>query len=429
VLAAINPWLGAEFLARTALPGFLVLGAVFLVVTGAEALYADLGHFGRRPIRLAWFCVVLPALLCSYFGQGALLLRHPEQAYHPFYAMAPRWSLVPFVILATIATVIASQAVISGAFSLTRQAIRLGYLPRLRIVHTSEAQIGQIYIPEVNRFLFVTTLALVFGFASSSRLAAAYGVAVTSTMLMTTILFYVMARHTWRWRLLAAAAPVTVFLLMDLAFLSANLSKILHGAWFPIAVGAIVLALFTTWNRGRAILARRLAHRSMTVDEFVAIVQRNDLNRVPGKAVSLTGNPRIVPPALLHNLKHNRIVHAQAALLTVVTEEVPRVEASKKVEVEDLGGGIYRVLARYGFMEDPNVPHILALARGSRLDFKPAEVSFFLGRERLLSRKQPLMSRWRLRLFDFMSRNALDATAFFRIPPGQVVELGTQVII
>jgi KUP system potassium uptake protein len=426
VLVAIDPRHGAAFLWRNHLVGFLVLGAVFLVVTGAEALYADLGHFGRRPIRLAWFTLVLPALLLNYFGQGALLLGHPEKADHPFYALAPRWSLIPLVALATVATVIASQAVISGAFSLTRQAIQLGFLPRLRIVHTSAKQIGQIYIPEVNSLLMICTVALVLGFRSSSRLAAAYGVAVTSTMLISTILFYAVARKRWGWSRLAAGVPTAMFLIVDTSFFAASISKIFHGAWFPLAIGGGIFALFRTWQKGRAFLAERLAI-GLSVEEFLVDLEKTPLQRIPRKAVFMSSNRDNPPPALLHNLKHNRVLHSEMALLTVETEEVPRVARDERVAVEDLGNGFHRITARYGFMETPNVPHILALAREKGLDFNIEETSFFLGRERIRSERRSKMPRWQRITFALLSQNAFDATSYFRIPPNQVVEMGAQV--
>ncbi|MGD8866729.1 MAG: potassium transporter Kup [Gemmatimonadales bacterium] len=429
VLAALGPWFGVDFLVRNGVIGFLVLGAVFLVVTGAEALYADLGHFGRRPIRLAWLLIVLPALLCNYFGQGALLLGHPEETHHPFYALAPRWSLVPLVLLATAATIIASQAVISGAFSLTRQAIQLGYLPRLRIVHTSPTEIGQIYIPQVNRLLMVATIALVLGFRSSSRLAAAYGLAVTSTMLITTILFFAVARYRWRWPFYAAVLPIVLFLVVDLAFFSANFSKILHGAWFPLVIGALAFICLTTWRKGRSVLAQRLRTRGITIEEFIELILKHPPTRVAAKAIFMTGSTDLAPAALLHNLKYNKVLHSHIAFLTVITEERPRVARDEKVEVTDLGHGFFRVIARYGFMEEPNVPHVLALASEQGLDFELEETSFFLGREKLLSHRRPTLPRWRIKLFDFMSRNAVTVTDFFHIPPGQVVEIGTQVTI
>jgi KUP system potassium uptake protein len=429
VLVAVNPVHGATFLTRNHLTGFLVLGAVFLVVTGTEALYADMGHFGRRPIRLAWFCLVLPALLCNYFGQGALLLDHPEEAEHPFYALAPEWSLVPLVLLATLATIIASQAVISGAFSLTRQAIQLGYLPRLRIVHTSPTEIGQIYMPEVNYALMVTTIGLVLGFQSSSKLAAAYGVAVTTTMLITSMLFYLVARRLWKWGILRAGLPVAFFLVVDLAFFGANISKIAHGAWFPLVIGAICFALMTTWKKGRAILYEKMYAANPSIEDFLRELPQRNIARVEGKAVFMAGGAETVPPALLQNLKHNKILHANVIFMTLVTEEVPRVAREEKVEVDDLGQGFHRVVAHYGFMEEPNVPYVLALAREKGLDCELEEVSFFLGREQLRPDRRPALSLWREKLFATMSRNAQNATAFFHLPAEQVIELGAQVEI
>lgn len=429
VLFAVNPFHGVEFLRANHMPGFFVLGAVFLVVTGTEALYADMGHFGRKPIRLAWFYFVFPALLCNYFGQGAILLAHPEEAAHPFYALAPAWSLVPLVILATMATIIASQAVISGAFSLTRQAIQLGYLPRLRIVHTSPTEIGQIYLPEVNFALMVTTIGLVLGFRSSSQLAAAYGVAVTTTMLITSILFFLLARRIWKWSLLKAGAPVALFLIVDFAFFAANISKVAHGAWFPLVIGAITFLLMTTWKKGRAILYEKMYASNPRFEDFLAEIGTNPPTRVPGKAVFMAGGSDTVPPALLHNLKHNKILHTEVALITVTTEEVPRIPRSEKVDVRDLGQGFHRVLARYGFMEEPNIPYVLALAREKGLDFELSEVSFFLGREHLLPDRRPMMAVWREKIFAIMTHNAQGATAYFHLPPDQVVELGAQIEI
>jgi KUP system potassium uptake protein len=429
VLFAVNPFYGFEFLRTNHLPGFLVLGAVFLVVTGTEALYADMGHFGHRPIRLAWFYLVFPALLCNYFGQGALLLASPEKADHPFYSLAPEWALVPLVVLATAATIIASQAVISGAFSLTRQAIQLGYLPRLRIVHTSPTEIGQIYIPDVNFVLMVTTIGLVLGFRSSSQLAAAYGVAVTTTMLITSILYFLVARRVWHWSLLKAGVPVALFLVVDLAFFGANISKIAHGAWFPLVIGGVVFLLMTTWKKGRAILYDKMYASNPRIDDFLAEIRANPPTRVPGKAVFMAGGADTVPPALLHNLKHNKILHTEVALMTVTTEEVPRIPRAEKVQVHELGQGFHRVIARYGFMEEPNVPHVLAIARELGLDFDLAEVSFFLGREHLLPDRRPMMAVWREKIFAVMSHNAQGATSFFHLPPDQVVELGAQIEI
>jgi KUP system potassium uptake protein len=429
VLGAINPWHGLTFLAANRLHGFLVLGAVFLVVTGAEALYADMGHFGRRPIRLAWFAVVLPALLCSYFGQGALLIARPEEANHPFYGIVPDAILIPMVVLATAATIIASQAVISGAYSLTRQAIQIGYLPRLQIIHTSRTEIGQIYIPQINWMLMVTTIALVLGFQTSSKLAAAYGVTVTTTMWITTILFYAVARQRWGWNRLAAGLLAGAFLVIDLAFFGANIMKIFHGAWFPLLIGAVTFMLMTTWKKGRELLAERMQARSESLDRFVANITAEPPLRVAGKAVFLSGNPGITPPSLRHNLKHNKVLHSEVAVLTIATKEIPRVPRDEKVEVNEIGPGFYGVEARFGFMEEPNVPYVLALAEEKGMHFELDETSFFLGRERLLPRKEPGMRLWRSNIFAFMSRNALNATAFFHIPPEQVVELGAQIEI
>jgi len=426
VLLAFNPLYGGQFILRNHLHGFLVLGAVFLVVTGAEALYADLGHFGRKPIRLAWFVLVLPMLLLNYFGQGALLLQHPEEAGHPFYSLAPDWFLILLVLLATLATIIASQAVISGAFSLTRQAIQLGYFPRLNIVHTSNETIGQVYVPQVNALLMVATISLVLGFGSSSKLAAAYGVAVTTTMVIATVLFYVIARERWEWNRWAAGVPVAIFLLVDLSFFAANISKILHGAWFPLVIAAFIFTLMITWAKGRSLLSAKLQADTLTLEDFRQSIAASPPLRVAGKAVFLTGNPSGMPPALAHNLKHNKILHDETVILVVVTERVPRVPREEKIELHSLEDGFYRIIAHFGFAEDSSVPYILALAGEKGLDFPLEEVSFFLGRERLVPAKKPEMMRWRARIFRYMSHNSQSATAFFHIPPDQVVELGIQ---
>jgi len=426
VLLALSPLYGAHFLLHNQMHGFLVLGAVFLVVTGSEALYADMGHFGRRPIRLAWFFIVLPALLLNYFGQGALLLRHPEAAPHPFYSLAPPWLLAPLVFIATLATIIASQAVISGAFSLTRQAVQLGYAPRLKIVHTSPETIGQVYVPQVNLLLMLSSIGLVFGFRSSGKLAAAYGVAVTTTMLIATVLFYVVARERWGWGRLTAGVPVSLFLLTDLSFFAANISKILHGAWFPLVIAAAVFALMMTWKKGRELLVEQLQTSTLSLEDFHKSITDSPPQRVAGKAVFLTGNPRGMPPALLHNLRHNKVLHAATALLVVVTERIPRVPRDEKIELHRMDEGLYRIIAHFGFAEDPSVPYILALAKEKGLDFELEEVSFFLGRESLFPGKRPQMGRLRTRIFRFMSHNALSPTDFFHIPPDQVVEIGIQ---
>ena len=426
-LASINPVYGFEFLVRNRLHGFFVLGAVFLVVTGAEALYADMGHFGKKPIRLTWAVVVLPSLMCSYMGQGALLLRHPEEAHHPFYVMAPSWALVPLVVLATAATIIASQAVISGAFSLTRQAIQLGYLPRMTVVHTSPSEIGQVYVPEVNYFLMVSVAALVLGFQTSSQLAAAYGVAVTTTMVFSSILFYRLLRDRWKWRLVSAVPLVGLFLVVDLAFFGANISKLLHGAWFPLVVAAIIFTAMTTWKAGRSVLSKKLYEISPPLEEFIERVERESPMRVPGKVVFMAGTVGSTPPALQRNLQFNQVVHEEVAVLTVETVDVPRVPRDQKVELRHLRAGFHQIRARYGFMEGPKVPHVLALAREKGLDFELEETVFFLGRERIRPSRHPVMATWRELLFEFMSRNALSATAYFDIPPERVVEIGAHV--
>jgi len=427
VLTALNPLHGVRFLFVGGVRGFLVLGAVFLVVTGAEALYADMGHFGRRPIRLAWLWIVLPTLILNYFGQGALVLRDPTAAHNPFYRLFPGWALYPMVLLATVATIIASQAVISGAYSLTRQAIQLDYCPRLEIRHTAPEEIGQVYVPRVNWILLLATVALVLGFGSSSRLAAAYGVAVTTTMVIATVLFYVVARERWGWSPWMAGIPALVFLAVDLSFFTANIGKIAHGAWFPLVVGLVVYSLLTTWKRGRQILGQRLRDKAVSLERFLEEIRQDPPPRVPGRAVFMTGNGEYVPPALHHNLKHNRILHEEVVILTVLTEEMPRVPTRQRLELEDLGDGFHRIQVRYGFMEDPDVPHVLQLARRRGLEFTLPETSFFLGREAILARGKSGMPRWREHLFAFLARNAQGATAFYRLPPGQVVELGEQV--
>ena len=427
VLAAVNPLYGVSFFWENGWPGFLVLGSVFLVVTGGEALYADMGHFGKTPIRLAWFTVVLPALLLNYFGQGALLLEHPEAVENPFYRMAPTWALYPVVVIATTATVIASQALITGAFSLTRQAVQLGYLPRVAIHHTSADEIGQIYIPGINWLLMGSCIALVLAFGSSSNLAAAYGVAVTTTMVVTTLLLFMIEREHWHWSFSAAIAFTAFFLFIDLAFWGATLIKIPHGGWFPLVIGAVVFTLMTTWKRGRIILKERLRAGSMLFSTFVEQLKANAYTHVPGTAIFMYSDPNVTPPALLHNLKHNKVLHEQVVLLSVETAEIPRVPREERMEVHKLENGFYRVILRYGFMEDPNVPRELARARRHGLTFKPAEVTYFLGRERVLASQKPGMAIWRENLFAFMSRNARNATDFFRLPPDRVVELGAQV--
>jgi len=429
VLVALDPIHAVRFFVANSLRGFLTLGAVFLVVTGGEALYADMGHFGRRPIQVAWLALVFPGLLANYFGQGALLLRSPGAIRNPFFLLAPSWAVVPMVVLSTAATVIASQAVISGAFSLSRQAVQLGFSPRLVIRHTSPETIGQIYVPSVNWTLMVATIALVLGFGTSERLAAAYGVAVTTTMVITTVLFFSVARRRWKWSVWLAAAVTGAFLVFDLSFFLANLAKIPSGGWFPLVVAALVFVGMTTWHHGRRILARRLREELLPVEEFLGDVAANPPVRVPGTAVFMSGTVRGIPHALLHNIKHNHVLHERVVLLTVVTEEVPRVPGAERAEIHDLGGGMYRVVAHYGFMQHPDIPALAALLTKKGFPLDPRTASFFLGRENLISTPRPGMARWRERLFAFMSRNALEATQFFGLPPNRVVEFGIQLEI
>jgi KUP system potassium uptake protein len=431
VLAAINPWHAVRFFVVNKGHGFLVLGAVFLVVTGGEALYADMGHFGRRPIRLAWFLVVLPALVINYFGQGALLLTHPDASSNPFYELAgrlfPAWVLYPLVILSAVATVIASQAVISGAFSLTRQAVQLGYAPRIEIVHTSGREIGQIYIPSINWLLMLATFGLVLGFRQSTNLAAAYGVAVTATMVITTILAYVVARQVWNWKF-AIVAPVTAFfLIVDVSFFGANIIKVEDGGWFPLLVGVGVYTLLTTWKKGRQILADRLAGDCLPVDLFVKSLKPGSPIRVPGTAIFLARDPLGTPPSMLHNLKHNKVLHSRVLMLTMVTEEVPAVPPEERLDIEDLGAEFFRVTCHYGFMQTPSVPEVLTRLREKGMHLDPMSTTFFLSRETLIPSKKPGMAIWREKLFALMVRNAQRPTDYFRIPVNRVVELGMQV--
>lgn len=427
VLAAINPYYAVEFFVTNGWRGYLVLGSVFLVVTGGEALYADMGHFGRAPIRLAWYAVVLPALLLNYFGQGALLLQHPEAVENPFYQMAPGWALIPLVIIATAATVIASQALITGAFSLTMQAVQLGYLPRLPILHTSAEEIGQVYIAAVNWLLMIACVALVVAFGSSSNLAAAYGMAVTTTMVITTILLFRVQRTRWNWPLWPALGLTAFFLTFDLAFWGANLVKIPAGGWFPLLVGAAVMTLMTTWRQGRNLLAQRLRSDTRHFVDFVQHLDFSQIVRVPGTACFLYSDPDGTPPALVKNLRHNKVLHERVILLSVMTLEVPRVPREHRMTLTKIGNGFYRIVLHYGFMETSNVMRDLALTAEHGLKLDLHEISFFLGSERLLATARPGMAIWREKLFVIMSRNATNAASFFSLPPDRVVELGTLV--
>ena len=429
VLAGLNPAHAFNFFIGYRLQAFLALGAVFLVETGGEALYADMGHFGKRPIRLAWFVLVLPCLLLNYFGQGAVLLLHPAAEENPFFWLAPSWAVYPLVALATAATIIASQAVISGSFSLTRQAIQLGFSPRMLIKHTSREEIGQIYVPAVNWALMFATIALVVAFKNSDHLAAAYGVAVTTTMVITTLLFYAVATQRWGWNRWVMGPLCAVFLVVDLAFFGANIIKVEHGGWLPLLIALGIFTLMATWKRGRGILGERMLEESLPMDLFLADVEHKPPVRVPGTAVFMTGNPTGVPPALLHNLKHNHILHERVVLLTVVTEEIPHVKTAHRLEVEELGSGIFRFMTHCGFMETPVVPELLSLAQGMGYAFDPMTTTYFLGRETVIPSSKPGMAIWREVLFAYMSRNAQSATTYYHIPVNRVVELGAQVEI
>ncbi len=430
VLFSLDPIHGLRFLVSNGWDGFIVLGAVFLAVTGAEALYADVGHFGVRPIRIAWFALVLPGLLLNYLGQGALVLQDPKNIENPFYHLVPHWALYLFVVLSTAATVIASQALISGAFSLTIQAVQLGYLPRLAVKHTSSKERGQIYIPHVNWALLVACIGLVLGFRTSSNMASAYGVAVTLTMLSTTVLFYFAARRLWEWSPLHAGSVCALFFVVEASFLAANLSKVLSGGWFPLVSGLLIFVMMATWKRGRLLVWNKLRPASMPLETFLDdIAGSKRVQRVPGTALFMTANPEGTPIALLHNLKHNKVLHERNIILTILTDEVPQVNPERRLEVQQLAAGFHRILGHYGFMEEPNVPELL---HGTILDGEPIQIhktTFFLSRETVVPKTSSSMPRWRQWLFALMTRNAQSAASFYRIPANRVVELGMQVEI
>ena len=428
VLAAVHPVYAYRFFADHPLISFIALGAVVLAVTGTEALYADMGHFGRGPIRIAWVGVVWPALLANYFGQGALLLRRPEAVENPFYLLAPDWFLVPLVALATCATVIASQAVISGAFSLTQQAIQLGLLPRMRITHTSAREGGQIYISTVNWLLLIGVVFLVLEFRSSSGLAAAYGMAVTGAMMVDTILVGAVMVMLWRWPRPLAAAIVGVLLVIDFTFFAANALKFFAGGWLPLLIAVALFVVLTTWRRGRQLLIARKKERAIGRDDFIRLMA-DEIPRVPGTAVFLTGDRDIAPGALLHNLKHNKVLHERVVFLTVKVEDVPFIAEADAIDFKDLGKNFYRLLLRYGFMQQPDIPRALELCAARGLPFEMMETTFVLGRDTVIPTKQPGMALWREHLFAWMTRNAASAKDFFRIPANRVVELGSQIEI
>ncbi len=427
VLAAFNPEYAFHFFAANRWTGFLVMGSVFLAVTGGEALYADMGHFGKQPIRLAWFSFVLPAIVLNYLGQGALLLRDPDAIKHPFYLLAPDWLLYPLVILATMATVIASQAVISGVFSVTRQAAQLGYCPRIAIRHTSEQAIGQIYVPAANWALLVAVFGLVLGFQSSSNLAAAYGIAVTIAMVIDTLLVLTLARIAWGWNWFRISLGVIAFLLIELAFVSANALKIPHGGWITLLIAGAIFMLMMTWKDGRDLLNERLRESAMPLAIFLKSLTLGSTLRVPGTAVFLTSNPDGVPNALLHNMKHNKVVHERLILLTVQPEEIPRLKDEERVSVHYLGYDTWRIVVRYGFIEEPNLPQALALCERYDLHFDMMDTTFFLGRATLIPTTRAGMALWREKLFASLFRSATRPMDFFHIPYGRVVEMGTQI--
>ncbi|WP_158753835.1 potassium transporter Kup [Dyella sp. S184] len=430
VLWAINPMHGLRFFFTHGMQAFIALGGVVLALTGAEALYADMGHFGKRPIRLAWFSFVLPALVINYFGQGALLLAHPDAIDNPFFKMVPAFLLYPMIGLATVATVIASQAVISGAFSMTREAMSLGYSMRMQVVHTSREMSGQIFVPWVNSFLLVMVLVAVFGFRSSDSLSAAYGIAVTGTMTITTLLALVVARYQWHWNPIAVISAGVLFLTIDLSFLGANLIKVEYGGWFPLVLGLGVFVLMTTWRRGRELVVREIKQGGLALAPFIANISEHPPLRVPGTAVFLTANQNAVPHALLHNLKHNKVLHERNVMLTVDMLETPVADPGERIHITAMGNEFFGLELRFGFAEDPNIPLALSMCSSANLPFDLMDTTFFLSRENIVAdKRRPGMVLWRDKLFAFMARNAVPATAFFQIPGNRLIELGAQVEI
>jgi KUP system potassium uptake protein len=425
VFEAVNPLHGARFIAEYGVRSVATLGVVFLVVTGGEALYADMGHFGLSPIRRAWFWIVLPALVLNYFGQGAFLLRSPEHAVNPFYHMLPGWALIPMLVLATTATIIASQAVIAGAFSLTWQAAQLGFIPRVHVQHTSDEEIGQVYIPFVNTGLLIATVALVFGFRTSSNLASAYGLAVSTDMVITTILLFLATRQLWKWNLLLSLLVCGAFLVVDLAFFSANVVKIADGGWFPLAVGVTILIVMTTWQTGRRLLETRMRERRTSFEELKKT--RAGVMRVPGTGVFLERDPADVPPTVMRIQRHLNVMFDRVIILSIQTERVPRVPADERLRVEPMGDNVHRVVARYGFNEMPHVPRLLRRCAEYGLDIDPSEVTYVMSRETLLATRREGMAMWRERLFSFLTRNSSLASDTFRIPASRVLEIGAEI--
>jgi KUP system potassium uptake protein len=429
VLFALNPFYAVSFMIHHGIIGFVTLGAVFLAVTGAEALYADLGHFGKRPIQTAWLAIVLPSLALNYLGQGALVIADPKAIENPFFLMFPDWALWPMVVLATAATVIASQAVITGAYSLTRQAIQLGLLPRFEIRHTSEAHSGQIYIPRVNLLLLISVVLLVLLFRSSSALASAYGISVTGTMVVTAMMGFVVIWRVWRWSPFAAAALIAPFLLLDLTFLAANLLKVVEGGWVPLALGSVVMLLMYTWRRGSRLLFEKSRKLEFPLKDLVAMLEKRPPQRVSGTAVFLTSDPLSAPTALMHSLKHYKVLHEKNVILTIETAPTPRINPAERVRLEQISATFSKVTLRFGFMESPNVPKALAIARKLGWQFDIMSTSFFLSRRALKPAAHSGMPRWQDHLFIALSRTANDATDYFQIPTGRVVEVGTQVTV
>lgn len=429
VLNALNPWYGYHFIQNHLWLAFITLGSVVLAVTGGEALYADMGHFGRKPIRLTWFFFVLPALVINYFGQGALILQNPEAVKNPFYLLAPDWLLLPLIVLATLATVIASQAVISGAFSVSRQALQLGFLPRMQVLHTSEKEKGQIYMPRINWILMIAVMILVLGFKSSGNLAAAYGIAVTGDMVITTLLAGVVFHAMWGWGWWRTGILVSLFLSIDLAFFSANILKIPDGGWVPILIGVVIFVLMTTWKKGRMLLLKRLRNDAMSVKPFIQSIGAHPPTRVSGNAVFMTANPQGVPHAMLHNLKHNKVLHERVVFLTVRIEDVPYVVPAQRVSVDALPYDFYCVTVRYGFKNEPDLLNDLALCASLGIDLDTMDTSFFIGKETLIAERNSEMAYWREKLFVAMFRNADSVTDHFKLPPNRVVEMGAQVML
>jgi KUP system potassium uptake protein len=429
VLHAVYPTYAYNFFVDNGFHGFVILGSVFLVVTGGEALYADMGHFGPRPIRFAWFTMVLPCLLMNYFGQGAMMLQNPEAAKNPFYFLAPDWALYPMVVISTLATVIASQALISGAFSITQQALQLGFLPRVRIIHTSQEERGQIYIPQLNWLLFIGTIMLVLSFKTSSNLAAAYGIAVTSTMVITTILAFVAMTKLWKWSVPFAIIISVFFIVIDLAFWGANLLKILHGGWVPLVIGMVIYTIMTTWSWGRKILLKKIEEETQPIENFIDEVMSVRLVTTPGTAIYMSSNPKGTPPALVKNMKHNRVLHKQIIVLSIIFKKIPHINIEDGIEIQNPTEGFYRVIASYGFMDNANIHQIIDVLIKSGLQINMNKTTFFLGRELLVAKEKYGLLRVRKKLFILLSRNSQRVTEFFNIPNDRVFEVGSQIEI